>query len=588
MLLAATATAKAQPNLTPYKPSGWSDKVVVTTSSSGTVDTTPLLATDTLYVDWCVINSGTANVTTTFEVDINVDGNLSQSWDVGALPVNNYEYVTGYPIGSLAAGTHTIEVVADATDAVPEDNESDNSYTKTITIGAVTLPAPTALAPADGAAGQPAVPYFVWSAVTNASSYRALIATNPSDLPTNSTATNGGASVVINAILPTTNFMPSVTLNPSTTYYWEVHGRTGGDNGAWSSIQQFTTQATPVGLTIVPTFDSSITSDPNAATIEATILAAISVYRSSFSDPVTANFTFEEMSAGLGENGAQELFVDYSDYLAALTSHATTADDATALAHLPAGPDNPVNGNPQMAIKFPLARALGFDTGPAGNDATVFLNTSIMNLSSLVTDPNKYSLFSTVSHEMDEALGFGSVLNGLSNGDAAPTDPAQPQDLFRYDGTGNRSLTTDLNATSYFSFDGTTDLAQFNQFDGGDFGDWYSFDAQVVPEVQDAFLNPGVNPVLGVELRGLDAIGFTRVMANSQPSAPQFGGARMSGGKFLFTLSGSANATYVIQKSSNLAAWLTVSTNTIPAGGSVSITNTVSAGQNLFYRAISQ
>jgi len=212
-----------------------------------------------------------------------------------------------------------------------------------------------------------------------------------------------------------------------------------------------------------------------------------------------------------------------------------------------------------------------------------------MNLSSFATDPNMFSLFSTVSHEMDEALGFGSILNGLANGDAAPTDPVLPQDLFRYDGSGNRSLTTDLNATSYFSFDGTTDLVQFNQFDGGDFGDWFSYNATVVPQVQDAFLSPGVNPILGVELRGLDAIGFTRVIPSSaQPISPQLSNAIVTGREFEFILSGSVGGEYVIQDSSNLMTWASLSTNTVPSGGVVSITNAIKSGQSLFFRAILQ
>ncbi|HEX3717822.1 MAG TPA: NF038122 family metalloprotease [Verrucomicrobiae bacterium] len=588
MILPAT-TSMAQPNLTPYKPSGWSDKIVVTTNSTSITDTANLLTTESLYVDWSIINSGTQNATVTFQVNLYVDGTLANYWSLNGLDVNTYEYVTGYSIGNLTAGTHTVEVVADATDVVPNDNESDNSYTKTITVNAVTLLAPTPETPANAATGQPAVPYFTWSPVTDATAYRILIATSSSDLPTSPTATNGGSSVVIDAVSPTTNFSPTITLNPSATYYWEVHANPGDiDDGVWSAIQQFTTQPTPTGLTIVPTFDSSITDDPNAATIEATIKAAISVYQSDFSDQVTARFTYAEMSQGLGDNEAYETIVNYSAYRAALVSHATTADDATVLAHLPSGTDNPVNGNSQVTLKLPVARALGLQGSSSSSDATVYLHTSIMNLSSFTTDPNKYSLFSTVSHEMDEALAFGSILNGLANGAPEPTGPAQPQDLFRYDASGNRSLNTALDTVCYFSFDGTTDIAQFNQYDGGDFGDWYSHDVTVVPQVQDAFLGPGVNPVLGVELRGLDAIGFTRVIPSATPAAAQLSAPAVATGKFIFNLTGSVGGKYLIQSSSNLVTWLTISTNTLPASGSIFITNNYTTGSALFYRTISQ
>lgn len=366
VMAVAAATATAQPNLTPFKPSGWSDKIIVSTNGGSTTDTATLLTTNILYVGWSVINSGNQNVTTTFQVYLYVDGILNQDWSINGLNANYYTYVTNYTIGSLAVGTHTVKVVADATTVVPGDNESDNSYTKTITVGAVTLPAPTPATPANGSTAQPAVPFFSWSSVANAGSYRVLVATSSNGLPTSLTASNGGASVVINAVAPTNNFSPTITLNPNTTYYWEVHALAGGsDDGVWTTVQQFTTQPTPSGLTIIPTFDSTITSDPNAAKIEATINAAISVYRSYFSDQITAQFTFAEMPGGLGYNQSSQIYINYSSYLSALASHATTSDDATALAHLPSGANNPVNGNVQVALKLPLARALGFVGAPS-------------------------------------------------------------------------------------------------------------------------------------------------------------------------------------------------------------------------------
>jgi hypothetical protein len=579
--------ALASPNVTPYQPGGWTDKIVVTRTNGGTVDSSNLLATDTLYIDWCVINSGSSAVNTTFLVDLYIDGVNNQDWSIDSLGVGYYTYVTGYSIGSLSPGTHTIEVVADATDVIPSDDESDNSYTKTITVNPVVSPAPALQTPSKGATGQMTVPWFSWSAVTNAESYRILIATNAADLPSSATATNGGASVVVNAVSPENDFSPTIQLNSVTTYYWEVHAIAGSEDGTWSSVQSFTTEPIPSGLTIVPSFDSSITSDANAATIEATINAAIAVYRQNFSDPVTAYVVFKEMNSGLGQSAWGYVTESYSDYRAALVSHATTSDDAAAIGGLPLASANPVNGNSSVNLHYPLARALGF--GGAGSsssdpDGTVYLNTSIMNLSSFQTDPSKYSMFSTVCHELDEVLAFASALNGLTNGEAAPTGPVYPQDLFRYDQNGNRSFTTSLSAESFFSFDGTNDLAEFNQYEGGDFGDWYSYDVEPFPQVQDAFLYPGVNPVPDVELRILDAIGFTRVIVVS-PVAPQISGESVSGGKSSFTLTGTAGTAYVVQGSTNLINWVSLSTNTIPAGGTMLITNAISALPTRFYRA---
>jgi murein DD-endopeptidase MepM/ murein hydrolase activator NlpD len=135
-------TSCAQPNLTPYQPSGWSDKIVVSKTTGTNTDSSPLYTTDTLYVDWAVINNGTAATTTTYYTTLYVDGVARQSWPTSPPHnPNSYVSVTDYSIGTLSAGTHTIKIVTDATGVVAESNEGDNEYTKTIT---VTTPPPSA------------------------------------------------------------------------------------------------------------------------------------------------------------------------------------------------------------------------------------------------------------------------------------------------------------------------------------------------------------------------------------------------------------------------------------------------------------
>lgn len=53
-------TGSGPPNLTPYKPSGWSGKIVVARTTGTVKDATPLHAADTLYVDWAVTHDGNA------------------------------------------------------------------------------------------------------------------------------------------------------------------------------------------------------------------------------------------------------------------------------------------------------------------------------------------------------------------------------------------------------------------------------------------------------------------------------------------------------------------------------------------------
>jgi hypothetical protein len=262
---------------------------------------------------------------------------------------------------------------------------------------------------------------------------------------------------------------------------------------------------------IVPTFDNSILSDSNAATIEATINSAVGVYEAAFTDPITVNITFQKVNTGLGSSSTYFANILYTPYRAALAADAKTSNDAIALAGLPVGPNNPANGNASMSVMTANLRALGINVNPPSGqpDSTISLNTSLMNLSRIgPQNAGKYDLMAVVSHEIDEALGFGSALNNLHNGDPAPNGPVFSEDLFRYDQHRARTFDTNINTQAFFSIDGgTTDLARFNQTAGGDFSDWFSTGPHT-PQVQDAFGTPGAQPNLGVELTGLDVIGY--------------------------------------------------------------------------------
>ncbi|MEI6235720.1 MAG: NF038122 family metalloprotease [Planctomycetota bacterium] len=292
-------------------------------------------------------------------------------------------------------------------------------------------------------------------------------------------------------------------------------GKPLGDTGA--SIAPIHPRG--AGLIIVPTYAASINNHARAADIKATINAALAVYEATYSNPVTITLTFEDTPNGLGASSTYTTTKSYSSYRAALVSHASTADDTTALSKLPIQSANPVNGNTNMTIAIALARALGYTgssvTPPSGDtDSTISLNISLMNILPSDTNQSKYSLTAVACHEIDEALGMGSQLDSNTTGDP------YVEDLFRYDSSGNRSFTQATNASSYFSINGTTLLAQFNQDPGGDRGDWYSVNGGQTPQVQDAFGTPGTAEVLGVELTVLDVLGYVRVGGGGGPNNP--------------------------------------------------------------------
>ncbi|APW59101.1 NF038122 family metalloprotease [Paludisphaera borealis] len=284
-----------------------------------------------------------------------------------------------------------------------------------------------------------------------------------------------------------------------------------------------------MALVINATFDSSITNDPNAAAIEGTINRTIAAYENLITDNVTVDITFQEGGGLGGSSGGLLYFIKYADYRSALVSHATTANDNTAIASLPVQTNDPINNNSQIAVRSPLARALGFNApnaGGAAGDGTITLNTAICNLDrTSVQDASKYDLQAVTAHEIDEILGFGSSLDAANNGTPVPTGMVRPDDLFRYDQNGARSYSSTATDQAYFSIDGgTTDLARFNQTHtaayAGDYGDWYSFFGGQTPQVQDAFNTPGATANLdAAELTRLDVLGYSLVLNVPQVTA---------------------------------------------------------------------
>ena len=265
-------------------------------------------------------------------------------------------------------------------------------------------------------------------------------------------------------------------------------------------------------LTIHAIYDPSVSSAQQSV-----INSAISFYQTTFSDPITVNIGFgADPTCGLG---CSLTFVDnvgYSSYHAALITDATSADDATALATLPGGTNNPVTGSTGLLVTTANGRAIGL--GTPGNSLTCVSTMATMdgcvtfNPTFLTTTPPQvglYSLMAVIEHEVDEVLGLGSDVGGTGFF-ASP----RAEDLFRYSSPGTRThaFTAACTGTAYFSIDGgNTNLDYFNNCnDGADTGDW----AGIVgtPQVQDAFGTPGSSESLALgdpELRALDVVGYT-------------------------------------------------------------------------------
>ncbi|MCX7919694.1 MAG: lectin like domain-containing protein [bacterium] len=129
----------AAPNLTPYKPSGWSDKVVVNSvfpSTMSTVTEGAVYAGQPSYISWAVINNGTANIPPfiRFYCYLYINSNFTTGWYTDGLLQNYYVYATGYQYIFTNSGTNAIQITADVTGAVTESDESDNNYSRNVNV----------------------------------------------------------------------------------------------------------------------------------------------------------------------------------------------------------------------------------------------------------------------------------------------------------------------------------------------------------------------------------------------------------------------------------------------------------------------
>lgn len=304
--------------------------------------------------------------------------------------------------------------------------------------------------------------------------------------------------------------------------------------------------AAQAGLIIQATFDSSITNDPNASSIENTINQAISQYENTYANPIKVNIYFKEMNSGLGQSNTGVIYnIGYAGFRSGLATNQAISgqsDQATALANLPNQANNPISNDTSLYVKPADARALGFnsDVGVLGSDGIVGHGNydGIIGLNTSITFPpngqnnNTFTLLGTTEHEIDEVLGLGSNVGFLN-------DPAA-EDLYRFAGNSSTRSYTTSGDNAWFSIDGgNTDLVQFNQGsqinpatgqpNGGDYGDWWSnngaFPGASTHRVQDAFQAPNVAPTIlndgGAELTALDVVGYYQSSPLSPSSTPE-------------------------------------------------------------------
>lgn len=128
------AVTDLRPNLRPYTPTGWDSALIVATAPGTAGDADVFYDDDGIFVSWAMANDSDTDVASELEYDLLVNGNVVQTWNSASLNANYFNSVEDYDLGSLPAGTHLIEIVADPVNTISETNENDNIFSKVISV----------------------------------------------------------------------------------------------------------------------------------------------------------------------------------------------------------------------------------------------------------------------------------------------------------------------------------------------------------------------------------------------------------------------------------------------------------------------
>ncbi len=139
-----------QPNLVPGWRFGWDGPIVVSHEKGSVLDS-PLTIDRTPFVDMVVLNRSSVGAEQRFTVDLYFDGTKVESFEapegLGPGELVTWQDWDGLPRkAALSPGPHTLKIVIDPEQAVPEASEDDNIYEKTFTWAAGEVASPTPIA----------------------------------------------------------------------------------------------------------------------------------------------------------------------------------------------------------------------------------------------------------------------------------------------------------------------------------------------------------------------------------------------------------------------------------------------------------
>ncbi len=292
-------------------------------------------------------------------------------------------------------------------------------------------------------------------------------------------------------------------------------------------------------FTIIPSFDTSVTSSPDAGNYESAVNSAISYLESVITNSmtITIGFGYGEVGGNNGSagtplspnSGAESSTPGYNfsygavyDAIQATDTTSVVQRDAAAL--LP--PADPTNGA-TINVTVAEASALGLSNGFSGFSGNIGLSLGTNGYGytwsqSGTIAPDTLDAVGVFEHEITEVLGRADT-GGANN-------TYNPLDFFRYtsaDGGGGDPIgsaagtidqpfasTYDAAANSYFSYDGKSVTLQYDSPSavsaGEDVADWNQ--PTVGADSFDGASTYGVsNPVSTTDLQELNVLGYDEV-----------------------------------------------------------------------------
>lgn len=257
------------PNLTPSIPTGWSGNIVIAKTTGATSDGADFTAADTLYASWGIKNIGNASAGPNFYNTLYLDDNVVEAAFFNSTVADGTTISKqDISLGKLSAGSHTIKIKADSGLSITESDETDNEYSRTITVSDGKYSLTVAKSPSDAGTvsvnppadvdGKYANTAVVTLAAIPSSGYsfarwEGSLSGNIPEMPLAMSQNRSVTAVFIsNPPTPSVTVSPptvdgvKVTVTPSTVWKYLVElADTIGDSVSWRALTVYAAESAP-------------------------------------------------------------------------------------------------------------------------------------------------------------------------------------------------------------------------------------------------------------------------------------------------------------------------------------------------------